>query len=204
MNKVIVYIDGSNLYYGLVDRGWRRYLWLDVQKMAESLMDYDKILKCTKYFTARIIVGDQAKKQRQATYIDALNTLQGLEVIEGKYHDEPYKCYDCGFMHHIPSEKMTDVNIAIEMITDAFKDNFDTALLISADADLVPAIKTIRKEFALKRIIAALPPKRYSKDLVDSVNSSFGIGRSHFKQNQLPEQVIRTDGFILERPRTWA
>ena len=166
-------------------------------------MDYDKVLVCTKYFTARIIVGSQAKKQRQAIYLEALATLQELKIIEGKYHDEPYQCYNCGYMHHIPSEKMTDVNIAKEMIVDAFKDNFDTALLISADADIVPAVKVIRQEFPLKRIIVALPPKRYSKDLVDSANSSFPIGRSNFAQNQLPDKVTRPDGFILERPEIW-
>lgn len=203
MTKVIVYVDGFNLYYGLVDRGWRRYLWLDVQKLAASLMDGDKVLTCAKYFTARIIVGDQAKRRRQATYIEALGTLQGLEIIEGKYHDEPYTCYNCGYMHHIPSEKMTDVNIAKEMIVDAFKDNFNTALLLSADADIVPAVKAIRKEFPLKRVTIALPPRRYSKDLVDSANSSFSIGRSHFALNQLPEKVTRPDGFTLERPKTW-
>jgi hypothetical protein len=35
--------------------------------------------------------------------------------------------------HH---EKMTDVNIAVELLTDAFQDSFDVALLISADGDL--------------------------------------------------------------------
>ena len=32
-----------------------------------------------------------------------------------------------------PIEKMTDVNIAVELMQDAFQDAFDTAILISAD-----------------------------------------------------------------------
>jgi len=30
MDRAIVCIDGFNLYFGLCDKGWRRYLWLDL------------------------------------------------------------------------------------------------------------------------------------------------------------------------------
>ena len=30
MERVSVYVDGFNLYYGLRSRGWRRYYWLDL------------------------------------------------------------------------------------------------------------------------------------------------------------------------------
>lgn len=203
MNRIIVYIDGFNLYRGLVAKGWRRYLWLDVGKMAESFLKINQELVCTKYFTARIVVGNQAKKQRQTIYIEALQTLNAVEIIEGKYHSEPYTCYKCGFTDDIPSEKMTDVNIAAEMIVDAVKDKYDIALLVSGDADLVPAVKIIKETYAPKRLIAAFPPERYSRDLDNMVHSSFHIGRIHFHHNQLPPKVTRDDGFILERPATW-
>lgn len=203
MNRVIVYIDGFNLYHGLVDRGWRRYLWLDICEMAKSFMMINWELTCTKYFTARIVVGSQAKKQRQTTYIEALQTLNDVEIIEGKYHSEPYTCYKCGFVDDIPSEKMTDVNIAIQMLIDAVQDKYDIALLVSGDADLVPSIKMIRKTCPNKRLIVAFPPERHSQDLEDEAHSSFYTNKQHFSRNQLPPKVTREDGFILERPITW-
>ena len=34
--KVIVYVDGFNFYYGLrSDRRWKQYYWLDVVKLFE-------------------------------------------------------------------------------------------------------------------------------------------------------------------------
>ena len=37
--KVIVYIDGFNFYYGLKKNPrWRRYYWLDVVKFFETFM----------------------------------------------------------------------------------------------------------------------------------------------------------------------
>ena len=42
---------------------------------------------------------------------------------------------------------MTDVNIATQMIIDAYQDKYDTAMLISGDSDLVPPIKAINENF---------------------------------------------------------
>lgn len=63
--------------------------------------------------------------------------------------------------HH---EKMTDVNIAVQMLSDAFQDQFDVALLVSADSDLVGLITTLRQLFPLKRVIVAFPPRRCAEE----------------------------------------
>jgi uncharacterized LabA/DUF88 family protein len=66
-------------------------------------------------------------------------------------------------VHH---EKMTDVNISVELMTDAFRDLFDTALLVSADSDLVGVVRAVRQFFRSKRTVIALPPGSGSKALV--------------------------------------
>jgi hypothetical protein len=33
--RVIAYIDGFNLYFGLRDSGYRRYYWLDIEEKAK-------------------------------------------------------------------------------------------------------------------------------------------------------------------------
>ena len=35
--RVIAYIDGFNLYYGLCDSRYRRFLWLNLSVMAKAL-----------------------------------------------------------------------------------------------------------------------------------------------------------------------
>ena len=37
-NRVIVYIDGLNLYEGLCEKGWKKYLWLNIESFAESII----------------------------------------------------------------------------------------------------------------------------------------------------------------------
>ena len=44
MAMVITYIDGFNLYFGLKSERWERYLWLNVQALAENLLKPDQSL----------------------------------------------------------------------------------------------------------------------------------------------------------------
>ena len=98
---------------------------------------------------------------------------------------------------------MTDVNIAVEILKDAYQDNFDVALLISADSDLVPPIKTVRELFPNKRVVIASPPARYSVDLVNSANKSFVISRRSIAKSLLPEEIEKENGYILRCPLSW-
>jgi len=36
--RVIAYIDGFNLYFGIKQSNWNDVLWLNVKKLAESLL----------------------------------------------------------------------------------------------------------------------------------------------------------------------
>ena len=44
MKRVIVYIDGFNLYYGLRSKGWKWLYWLNVQEMARRLLQPEQTL----------------------------------------------------------------------------------------------------------------------------------------------------------------
>ena len=202
MNRVIAYIDGFNLYFGLREKGWRRFYWLNVQLLVQNLLKFNQELVMTKYFTSRII-GSPDKKKRQSTFIEALETLPNLEIFYGKYQLNPRECLHCGFKDQIPNEKMTDVNIAVEMLSDAVKGKFDTALLLSADSDLVPLIRAIKNTFTQKRIVVAFPPARWSVELQSVAHAFFTIGRVNFTRSLFPDKVKKADGFILQRPLTW-
>ena len=51
--KVIVYVDGFNFYYGLKhDVHWKRYYWLDMVKFFEMGLKENQELVAVKYFSA--------------------------------------------------------------------------------------------------------------------------------------------------------
>jgi uncharacterized LabA/DUF88 family protein len=202
MERVVAYVDGFNLYFGLRSKGWRRYYWLDIRLLAQNLMKTSQQLIGTKYFTARIAAPPD-KEKRQSTYIEALETLTDFQIFYGKYQLNPRQCSSCGFQDEVPSEKMTDVNIAVEILKDAYQDRFDVALLISADSDLVPPVNTVRELFPKKRVVVASPPGRHSVALADSADGSLFIGHAKIAQSLLPEEVEKADGYILRRPESW-
>jgi hypothetical protein len=85
------------------------------------------------------------KVKRQSTYPDALQTRADLSIFYGRYQLNPFTCRSCGHVHNVPNETMTDVNIAVELMQDAFHNNFDTALLVSADSDLVGPVVAVQE-----------------------------------------------------------
>jgi len=202
MERVIAYIDGFNLYYGLKSSGWRRYYWLNLQRLVQNLLKPNQRLVSTKYFTSRI--SDPLDKQkRQAIYIEALETLTDFKIFYGKYQLNPRVCRNCNFQDFVPNEKMTDVNIAVELLTDVFQNQFDMALVISADSDLVAPVSAAQRLFTGKRVVLAFPPNRSSIHLRSIASGCMTISRRQIAKSQFPPEVRKPDGFVLKRPESW-
>ena len=205
MNRVVGYIDGFNLFFGLRDSGLRRYYWLSPELLIQNLMKPWQTLAGVRYFSARISPspGDPDKHLRQQTYLEAVETLAGVEAIYGHYLSKPKQCRTCGAQWQQAEEKMTDVNIAVRLLADAMDDAFDTAMIVSADSDLVPPVEAVRARFPAKRIIIASPPARHSAKLAAAANVCFTIGRKRLQDSQLPDNITKPDGFVLARPASW-
>lgn len=201
-HRTIVYIDGFNLYFGLRAAGLDKYRWLDLQSLALKVAQARQLIK-TKYFTARISGPDQDKQKRQTTYLEALETLSDVEIVYGKYLRNEKQCYNCQRLIGSYSEKMTDVNIAVALLSDAYTDQFDTAILVSGDSDLCPAVETIRRLFPAKHLIVGFPPKRVSQELRRVATSYFAVSESAIKRSLLPPTVYKSDGTPLQCPARW-
>lgn len=204
MVRVAAYIDGFNLYHGLHERHQRKYLWLDLQALASSLLRRDQALAQVTYFTARVR-NDMAGEQRQSDYLDALEVHSPLvKVKDGRFQEKGRQCRSCGNTWTVFEEKETDVNIAIALLSDAVRDTFDTALMISADSDLCPAVRETKSLFPKKKIIVAFPPARHSAELRRVVDGFVFIGEDKIRRSQLPDEVSTATGIVLRRPKYWS
>ena len=203
--RVAVYVDGFNLFYGMRARAWRRYYWLNLQKLAQNLLRPHQSLEATRYFTASLIrdPNDAGKWSRQKTYLEALDTLPDLSIHYGYFQPQEVTCRECGNIWQSYEEKMTDVNISVALLNDAHDNRFDTAMIISADSDLVGPVEAVLDRYANKRVIVAFPPKRSSFNLRQVASAYFVIGQDKLRRSQLPDEVSRADGFQLNRPASW-
>jgi hypothetical protein len=202
LERVIAYVDGFNLYFGLKEKGWRYYYWLNLKTLCEQFIFPGQRLLLTKYFTSRVN-GDPAKSSRQGAFIQALKTIPNLEILKGRYGVRGYRCHKCAYEGQLPAEKMTDVCIASEMITDAFQNKYDTAFLISSDRDLVPAVGIIREVFPHRHIKVIFPPARRCEDLEKVANSIKHINKTHLRNSVFPDTITRVGLSPLVRPPSW-
>ncbi len=202
MSRAIVYIDGFNLYYGLRANRWQRFYWLNLRQVALHLLKPGQALVETKYFTS-LVTAPLDKNRRQAIFLEALGTLPDFSIYYGHYLADTVVCRQCGHTYTTHHEKMTDVNIATELLSDAFADRFDVALLVSADSDLVGPVQKVRQLFRQKRVIVVFPPARHSNALKNVANATLHLDRATLAQSVFPDQVAKPDGYVLHRPAEW-
>ncbi len=199
--RVVAYIDGFNLYFGIREANFDQCRWLNVKKLVSSLLQPNQELAGVKYYTSRVS-NNPYKQKRQSTYIDALEST-GIEIYYGNYQDGSEECKRCGHIWRTAKEKMTDVNIATAIIVDAYKDEYDMAMLISGDSDLTPPIKAVHNLFTNKRVFIAFPPKRHNSSMALVSKGSLMIGRKKLVDAQFDEEVISKTGYKLKISTEW-
>ncbi len=199
--RVLVYVDGFNLYFGMLEAGYDNCKWLNLRQLVIHLLKDDQELVGVKYFTSR--VGNNPDKQkRQTTYLEALEAVD-VSIYYGHYQSDRVECKRCGKIWPKYNEKMTDVNIATHMLIDAYQNKYDTAMLISGDSDLVPPISAVHENFKKKRVLVAFPPKRHNKSVELVAKGSLIIGRKKLFESQFSHHVTKKDGYVLSKPADW-
>ncbi|MFJ8757340.1 NYN domain-containing protein [Streptomyces cyaneofuscatus] len=204
MGRTAVLIDGFNLYHGMKKQRGRRHLWLDHVKLASLLRPRDQIVD-VRYFTAAVL-DDPDAARRQQTYLHALKAQHPslLTIVEGRYQRKRMSCWSCGANRTSYEEKETDVNIAVALMEIAASAVVDTVLVVSADSDLCPAVRSAQRVAPQLTIVPAFPPHRRSGELRLLLPSAFTIGETKLRQSQLPP-VVRdaATGAKFERPTYW-
>src|SRR5262249_23552982 len=194
--------DGYNLYHGLRAKSWKRFYWLNIAQLAQNLLRPTQTLLRTKYFTT-IVKRPEDKRRRQTIFLEALQTLPNFDIYYGQFLEDTVTCRRCGHTYMTHHEKMTDVNISVELMADAFQNQFDVALLISADSDLVGPLNALRRLFVHKKLIVAFPPARSSFALQRVAHVNLHIGHNELAKSLLPQTVKSPSGVALRCPETW-
>lgn len=202
--RVIVYVDGFNFYYGLKKNPkWRRFYWLDIVSFFDFFMKPYQELVCVKYFSAKPNNIDRA--HRQNAFFQANKENPRFKLILGKYLSKTIKCYNCGYEIHTYEEKESDVRIATQIVHDANQHNCDIIIIVSADSDMLPAIELAQE--AGVQVFVYFPPFHFSNSLSHAVPSRpINLERyeSRFKKCILPDVVhLKSANFDLNIPPKW-
>ena len=205
--RSIVYIDGFNFYYGAIKH--TPHKWLDLQKYFELLRQDDDIQRIW-YFTAKV---SGTPLTRQETYLDALTTLSLVECVFGLYKLKNLHCRikQCGYegkkTYKVPEEKGTDVNIALQMLDDAYQGACDRIILVSGDSDLVPAVNLVKKRHPDIQVTVYVPannPKRgAATELRGAADKHKTLPAALLSKAQFPRRFTGASGQIICKPSSW-
>ena len=203
--KTNIYIDGFNLYYGCIKD--TPYRWLNLAEMCRLLLPTDNIQRI-KYFSARVSSrpNDPAQPIRQAIFWRALRTIPNLDIIEGSFlsHEVmmPRSPVGSGYVKVIKTEeKGSDVNLATHLLLDGFRNDYELAVIVSNDSDLLLPIQAVTEQFS-KPVGLLNPQKNPSVKLLPHVLFVKNIRMNVLRNSQF--QQVLTDGIgKFSKPNTW-
>lgn len=155
-----IYIDGFNLYYRALKN--TKYKWLDLKKLFTLLLNPSHSINKIKYFTTRVSgILDPHQPIRQETYLRAIEAyISELSIYYGKFLSHVVSMPQANFsdpkhplikpIKFVPvfrtDEKGSDVNLAVQLVNDAWLDDYDCAVVVSNDSDLQEALKIIKNQ----------------------------------------------------------
>jgi len=138
--RVAVYIDGSNFYGYLKDKeiNFPKGSKFDFKEFVDFLVGDKRELISKRYYTGvfRNLDGSNKSKNLVSGQQKFFTNIQkdGFIIKRGRIMP----------LGNLYKEKGTDVKISVDLIVGAVDNLYDTAILVSSDTDLIPAIRYIK------------------------------------------------------------
>src|SRR3989338_3208253 len=138
--RVAIFVDGSNFYHSVKDMVGLHDNQINFFKLIE-LLRKNRLLIGTQYYNAPLDRGyNEDIYWKQQKFFDELRKIPDFHVI---------LCNMRKIRH--PDGKMEfavkgdDIYLATDMVSFAYENKYDTAILVTGDGDFVPAIKKVQK-----------------------------------------------------------
>ncbi len=139
LEKVAVYIDGSNFYGYLKNKeiNFPKGVKFDFKLFVEFLIG-SRACVSKRYYTGVFRNINQTEESQKLVY--------GQQKFFANLEKDGFKIKRGRIMPTggVYKEKGTDVKIAVDLIVGAIDNVYDTAILISSDTDLIPAVRYVR------------------------------------------------------------
>ncbi len=169
--RVMIFIDGSNVYHSLRANFGRRNI--DIGQFCQKILGRRRLIR-TYYYNAEVGRKEEPERyERQQQFFRDLGLVPYTELRLGRlvYHNWPSVA---------PYEKGVDVQLATDMLTHNFKDNYDVAILVAGDNDFAGALQAVKDNG--KHVEVAL----------------FGKEGSSLQLRNVADKVITIDGNFLK------
>lgn len=170
-DRVMIFIDGSNLYHAL--KTFFKKTDLDMGKFCQKLIDRRRLIRIYYYNAIVGIKQEPERYRRQQNFFSSVQTIPYTELRLGRlvYNNWPTTP---------PYEKGIDIMLTTDLLTHSFKRNYDTAILVAGDSDYVGAIQAVKNNG--QNVEVAL----------------FGKERTSRPLREVADRIITIDGRLLK------
>ncbi|MDO8578043.1 MAG: NYN domain-containing protein [Dehalococcoidales bacterium] len=171
-DRVMIFIDGSNMYHSLKDNFHRTDI--DLHKFCDKLLEKRRLVRIY-YYNAPVGRREEPERyQSQMAFFNSVKMIPYLELRLGRlvYSNWPSSP---------PYEKGVDIMLTTDMLTHSFKNNYDIAILVSEDGDYTGALQAVKDngknvEVALFGKESTSVPLREVADRIVSIDGRFMRG----------------------------
>lgn len=152
--KTMIFIDHMNFYLSAQNYYRAKHNMplptFDYQKLIKEIHNQlpfsSELVKAQIFFPFSEAPLDSIEPYRSANkWLTNLKTNPFMDIIEGRNQIRKLNDFDIYNPNtYTIDEKGTDINIATQMLTKAFHNSFDCAILVSGDSDYVPVMEVLR------------------------------------------------------------
>lgn len=165
--RVMIFIDGSNLYHNL-----KRYniktTFEEIIKKVETKREVVDIF----YYTALLDKSfDEKRYEEHKKFLDKIKKIPNFNVVLCNLRKVILEDGSVDF-----TIKGDDVHLATDLIKGAYENLYDVAIIVSGDADFIPAIKLVQKNS--RKVINAFFPKSSSYLLRNCCEGSINLKKA--------------------------
>jgi uncharacterized LabA/DUF88 family protein len=133
--RVAIFIDGGNFYRRLRDAGLARGARFNRSALVDFLLR-GRSLVAKSYYIGIVRNHDHSPKSQKM--------VEDQQKFLGKLEGEGFSIRRGRIVYdHKIREKGVDVQIAMDLLIGAVEDCYDTAVIVSSDTDLIPAIRYV-------------------------------------------------------------
>ena len=167
----MIFIDGSNMYHSL--KAYFKRTDIDLGCFSKKLTGQRRLVRIYYYNAAVGKIEEPERYKDQQKFFSSVAAIPYMELRLGRL------VYTSAWPSSPPYEKGVDVQLATDMLAHAFKNNYDSAILVAGDNDFVGALQAIKDNG--KNVEVAL----------------FGQERTSRLLRDVADRVITLDGRLL-------
>lgn len=178
--KTMIFIDHMNFYLAAQTYYFNHFKkslpTFDYTKLIHEIhkqLPFDsELIKTQIFFPLSEAPLDTIEPYKSANkWLSTLKTKPYIDIIEGRNQIRRLSNFDINDSStYTIDEKGTDINIATQMLTKAFHNSYDCAILVSGDSDYVPVIDVLRTIGKIT-VVACLKGQTLNKRLSDAKDS---------------------------------